>query len=138
VGEVEALADVAVGQPVGGHPSDLQFLGGDAVPCVWGAAAARLTRGAQFLAGLVGPRAEPMGVEPVAGCPQGGTRDSVTLRCRRSQDPYISSSRARSCGHRSAVASKAAAKSGSASSGAAGAQRGAAAPAATQPRWQAY
>jgi hypothetical protein len=46
VGEVEALADVAVGQALGGELDDLKFLGGELVDGGGGAAAAGFAGGA--------------------------------------------------------------------------------------------
>jgi hypothetical protein len=46
VGEVEALADVAVGQALGGELDDLEFLGGELVDGGGGAAAAGFAGGA--------------------------------------------------------------------------------------------
>jgi hypothetical protein len=66
-GEVDLLADLAVGEPFGGQLGDLQFLRAQLIPCLGGPRAAYLPRRAQQLAGPLGPRVYPEGIEGFPG-----------------------------------------------------------------------
>ena len=63
--EVETLPDLAVRQPVGRQPRDLELLRGELVPCLWDASTTRLARRAKLLPGSLGERAEAQPVEQV-------------------------------------------------------------------------
>src|SRR3712207_5591333 len=67
VRHVELLADLAVGEPRGGHARDLQLLGRQLVYRAALARAARDTGAAQLVACTLGPRNGPEGVERLAG-----------------------------------------------------------------------
>ena len=74
--EEELLADVAVGQAVGGKLGDLELLWGELIECIGGSGPARLARGAQLDAGPLTLRDEAEPVKSVASSPQRHTRFS--------------------------------------------------------------
>lgn len=67
MGEVELLADLPVGQPLGGQLGDLELLRAEVVPCLWDAAGAGLAGGTEFLAGPFPPWDGAEGVEGFPG-----------------------------------------------------------------------
>src|SRR4051812_41524812 len=70
VREVEVLADLAIGQPAGGHRGDLEFLRSQVVAGESGSPAARLARGAELLPPPLPPVWRAQGREPLAGRPE--------------------------------------------------------------------
>src|SRR5215210_9220167 len=71
VGEVEVLADLAIGHPAGGHRRDLQLLRSQVVAGEWDPPAARLAAGAELLSRTLPPVCRAEGVEPVASRSEG-------------------------------------------------------------------
>src|SRR6516165_2242623 len=66
VGQVELLADIAVGQAIRDHLGDLEFLGREPVPSPTYVRQARLTCGAQLLPCALSPWNEAQPVESIA------------------------------------------------------------------------
>src|SRR5262245_60130875 len=67
VSKVEALANLSIGQALGGHQRDLQFLWREAIPRARLTAMAGLPRGAQLLTRAIGPRNGAERVERITG-----------------------------------------------------------------------
>ena len=68
--EEELRSDLAVGQPAGDEPGDLQLLRGELIQRRWFALARRLAGGAQFILGAFGPRRRPNRAEELDGLAQ--------------------------------------------------------------------
>src|ERR1700745_2332882 len=73
VREEQALADLAIREPLRRELGDLQLLGGELIACLGHTAPAAFARCAQLPPGLLGPRRGPESIERLARGPQDGT-----------------------------------------------------------------
>ena len=72
VGEVQPLAYLPVGQPVGGQLCDLEFLGGELVPSCRCGSTYRLAGRAQLSPSTIARTSDTQGVEDICGVSEVG------------------------------------------------------------------